>query len=231
MAKLALSTAQELIVFKNVSIPQGVDAVNAPSKSAPINNEEAWIQATLFCEVEVVLEPTSAFLRTNPQQKKKNIYTPNAIAGKTYGVHESGKWIAINEARLGIKSMWRLCTYIKLATAPLLWACSRKCLPSSAQIRPLMNIEGWYMNAMIENESVEKAEKNEALCFRLYCCKRGIMSFSTMAKCSGEHPRILAWKASSYLLYVLSSCCCLLPRWCLQQRSGFVVVEPGASDC
>ena len=41
MAKLALSTAQELIVFKNVSIPQGVDAVNAPSKSAPINNEEA----------------------------------------------------------------------------------------------------------------------------------------------------------------------------------------------
>ena len=40
MAKLALSTAQELIVFKNASIPQGVDAVNAPSKSAPINIEE-----------------------------------------------------------------------------------------------------------------------------------------------------------------------------------------------
>jgi len=41
MAKLALSTAQELIVFKNASIPQGVDAVNAPSKSALINDEEA----------------------------------------------------------------------------------------------------------------------------------------------------------------------------------------------
>ncbi len=32
----------------------------------------------------------------------------------------------------------------------------KKVLPSSAQIRPLMNIEAWYMNAVIAIERVEK---------------------------------------------------------------------------